>query len=155
KVGRRHINRHSTRKRQSIFELALKQAGQQNSEQSCATKRRRRLNRFPLPLAASKKNGSDRKSFRQFVQKHRDKNYRSEPGRNQKSRSDGHPVKKSVNRQPKHHAALRAMMRHLFRVRLFAKMKMRRKRVLKKMYEKKSGKNIKQRAFSRERDGLR
>src|ERR1700745_532125 len=69
------------------------------------------------------------------MQKHRQKDHGAKPGRNKKARCDSDAVKKSVNGQAKENGVVCVMEAHFLQMSFLAKVKMRRKRMLEKMYE--------------------
>src|SRR5215471_8769714 len=84
-------------------------------------------------LPTRQHDGTDREALGDLVQKHREKNQPAKPIRNQESGRDGDPIEESMYHQSEQHRVRIMRVNELVVMRFFAKVKVWRDRVLKKM----------------------
>src|SRR5277367_6069481 len=89
------------------------------------------------------------------MQKDSYENHRPEPHGNEEPGGNRYSIEERVNRQPQQNGCSRVVMAHLFVMRLFPKVKMRRNRMLKKMHKKIADQNKHQRLLARQMNGFR
>lgn len=152
-VGRCYIESDAAGQRQSVLELSLELAGEDDSGERGSAEEAGGADGFDFASATGQDDGSNGEALRQFVKKDSDEDENAQPCGDEKAGGDGHAIEKCVDGQAEQDGAVNLAV-HLFGVRFFAEMKVRGDGVLEQVNQEKSREDEDQRVGTGEAHGF-